>query len=301
MQKNFGNAVVGFVLLVTASMAADTRPSFEVAAVKPSVAGTRMNVAVLPGGRFVANDVPLVLLIAAAYRVRDYQLIGAKGWIANDRWIIEAKTADGTTDPPSATPPFLNVPDTMATRLRSLLEDRFELKIHRETREMQVYTLNLGKDGSKLKAVGAPATPPGQAAPGSGAQPPLRPNGTLPENFSPPPGATLAGPGMIRASAISIDQILIVLGRLMDRPIIDKTGLGGYFDVRLQFDPETAPRAALAAKPADASPPAPPAASVPAGPSLFTAIQEQLGLKLEFRKEPVEVLVIDSARRPAEN
>ena len=98
-----------------------------------------------------------------------------------------------------------------------------------------------------------------------------------------------------------MDQIVIILGRLMDRPVIDKTGLTGYFNVRLQFDAETAPRAALGATPANAPPPPPPAASDPAGPSLFIAVQEQLGLKLESRKELVEVLVIDSAQKPTEN
>jgi uncharacterized protein (TIGR03435 family) len=294
--------IVAAALPVFSQGPAETKPSFEVAAVKPSAPGTRMKVATQPGGRFVANDVPLALMIAAAYRVRDYQIIGAKGWIMTDRWSLEAKTAEGTVDPPSATPPFLNVPDIMAVRLRSLLEDRFELKTHRETREMQVYTLNVGKDGSKLKAVDPPAATPGDpVAPPAGARPPLRPNGTIPENFAPPPGATLAGPGTILASAITMDQIVLLLGRLMDGPVIDKTGLRGYFNVRLQFDPETAPRRALGATPANTPEVTPPAAGDPAGPSLFTALQEQLGLKLEPRKEPVEVLVIDSAQKPTEN
>jgi uncharacterized protein (TIGR03435 family) len=248
--------------------------SFEVASIKPSLPGTRAEIASLPGGRFVANGVRLTLMIAAAYRVGDYQIIGAPGWAGKDQWSIAAKTAEGTVDPPSKAPAYLNVSDAMAARLRSLLEDRCELKTHRETREMQVYTLTVSKSGSKLAPVDAP-----------------------PETA---PGATRAGAGIILASAISMNQIVILLGRLLDRPLIDKTGLNGYFNVKLQFDPESAPRAAFGAAPASASP-ALAAPSEPAGPSLFTAIQEQLGLKLDLKKEPVEVLVIDSVRKPTEN
>lgn len=252
-----------------------------------------MRIAVEPGGRFVAADVSLLLLIAAAYRVGDYQILGAKGWMSGDRWFIEAMTAGGAADPPSAAPPFLNVPDRMAARLRSLLEDRFQLKTHRENREMQVYVLTVGRNGAKLPSV---EPPPAQSAPPPAMRAPLRPNGAIPESFAPPPGSTVAGPGVIVASAISMSQITLLLQRLMDLPVVDRTGLTGYFNVRLQFDPETAPRTA-----ASASQPAPLTAGDPAAPPLLTAIQDQLGLKLERRKEPVEVLAIDSAQKPVQN
>ncbi|HEY1756372.1 MAG TPA: TIGR03435 family protein [Bryobacteraceae bacterium] len=276
------------------------KPSFEVASIKPSAPGTRTQLMVPPGGRFAVNGVSLVLMIAAAYRVRDYQIIGAQGWMMKDLWNIEARTASATVDPPSTTPPYLNVPDMMAVRLQSLLEDRFGLKSHRETKEMQVYVLSVDKGGSKLKPFDSLTAAQTSPLP-SGTQPPVGPDGKLPPNFAPPPGAVIAGGGTILATGVPMDQIVTLLGRLTDRPIIDKSSLAGRFNVRLQFDPETAPSTTFGTTPASASPSTPATPSDPAGPSLFTAIQEQLGLKLESRRELVEVLVIDSAKPATEN
>ena len=99
----------------------------------------------------------------------------------------------------------------------------------------------------------------------------------------------MAGPGMMLASAVTMAQIVIVLNRAVDRPIVDRTNLKGYFNMRVQF----ASDAAVPAAPADSTD--------PAGPSIFTAIQEQLGLKLEPAREAMEVLVIESVQRPTEN
>ncbi len=276
------------------------KPSFEVASIKPSAPGTRTQLMVPPGGRFAVNGVSFVLMIAAAYRVRDYQIIGAQGWMMKDLWNIEARTASGTVGPPPTTPPYLNVPDMMAVRLQALLEDRFELKSHRETKEMQVYTLTVDKGGPKLKPFDPSAAAQTSALP-PGTQPPVDPDGKLLPNFAPPPGAVVAGGGTILATGVPMDQIVTLLGRLTDRPILDRTGLVGRFNIRLQFDPETAPRTPLGTTPASPPPSTQQTPRDPASPSLFTAIQEQLGLKLEPRREPVEVLVIDSAERATEN
>ena len=270
----------------------EAKRSFDVASVKPSMPGTRQAITIQPGGRFVASGVQLRLLIAIAYHLQAYQMSGGESWIATDAWSIEAK-AEEVSVIPFWSPPY--IPDVMAVRLQSLLEDRFALKTHRETRELQVYALAVNKGGAKLTAADPPPTP-GQ--PPAGTRPPLGPSGSIPASFAPPPGAILAGPGTLIGSAITMDQIVVFLNRLMDRPVIDKTGLAGYFNVKLQFAPESAPRTAFGAAPANSLPDAPPATS---DPSIFTAIQEQLGLKLESTKESVEVLVIDSAQRPSEN
>lgn len=280
---------------------AASTPSFEVASIKRSAAGVRTQIAMRPGGGFVANGVRLNLLIAAAYRVLDYQIIGTPDWVSKDQWSIAAKAPEGTIDPPSRKPAFLNVTDMMAARLRALLEDRYALKTHRERREMQVYALSMSKGGSQLKAVEPPPERDQGTAPQAAAPQLARADETTPGRAMPPAGTVLAGRGTILASAASMDQIVILLGRLLDRPLIDKTGLPGYFDMRLQFDPATAPRMAPGATPANTSPPPVPAASDPAGPSLFAAVNEQLGLKLELRKEPVEVLVVDSVQKATEN
>lgn len=276
-----------------------TKLSFDVVSIKPSPPGTRAQLKVEPGGRFIADGVPLALLVAIAYRLQAYQMIGADGWLMNDRWSIEAKTADGIADAPSAIPPYMGVPDQMAVRIQSLLGDRFDLKTHRESREMQVYELIIAATGSKLTLADAPSqSAPGQPA-ARGARPPLTPEGKLPADFAPPPGAVVAGPGIIAASAISMDQILVLLNRLMNYPVIDKTGLTGYFNVRLQFDPASTPRAMGAPPPPALDPGAAPPPSD--DPSIFVAIEQQLGLKLKPAKYPVQVLVIDSAQRPTPN
>ena len=276
----------------------ESKPAFDVISIKPSPSGTRQRLAIEPGGRFIADGVPLGLLVAIAYHLQAYQMAGVEGWIMKDQWSIEAKTADGTVDPPSANPPYMGVSDRMAHRLQSLLADRFALKTHHESREMQVYELTVGPTGSKMTPVDAPPQSAPGTSPGSGAKPRLTLDGKLAPDFVPPPGAVVAGPGIIAASAIPMDQIVGLLNRLMNYPVIDKTGLKGYFNVRLQFDPESAPGTVGAPPPlAD-----PNSAPLPSNdPSIFTAVQQQLGVKLQSAKDAVDVLVIDSASKPTKN
>ena len=298
---------VSVFLIAIAIVSAPTRSqtpapasaTFDVASVKPSTSGTRTDIKVEPGGRFVANGLPLALLIAIAYHLQAYQMVGADGWLMKDQWNIEATTPEGTPDPPSANPPYMGVPDSMALRLRTLLADRFALKAHWETSDRQAYELTVTATGSKLKPVDSPAQSGPAQASANGSRPPLTPEGKLPADFAPPPGAVVAGPGILAASAISMDQIITLLNRLMDYPVIDKTGLKGYFNVRLQFDPESTPRAMGAPAPPSTQPNGAPLPSE--DPSIFEAIQQQLGLKLQTAKESVQILVIDSASKPTGN
>src|SRR5262249_55432359 len=142
------------------------KKSFEVASVKPSTAGNNfIGIGRQPGGRFNANNVPLRLLIQNAFSVRDFQVLGGPEWMNTDRWNIDAKAEEGGV-PAQTGPPDPNVPDAMALMLQSLLEDRFQLKFHREPRDMPVYNLLVAKDGSKMKSVDPPPrTPPGQGPP----------------------------------------------------------------------------------------------------------------------------------------
>jgi len=243
------------------------RSSFDVSVIKPSTPGTRDALAIQPGGRFVSNGFSLQALIGLAWHLKGFELSGGDSWTANDRWSIEAKTEEGLVVP-AWTPP--NIPEEIAIRLRSLLEDRFLLKTHRETRNLPVYRLTVSKNGEKLTDVDPPEAVPG------------------PQNSS-----MRAGPGAVIGSSVPMIQIVTVLSRLMDRPLIDKTGLTGFYSFNLRFAAESAPRA-LSGASATSTPPTD-------DPSLFTALQDQLGLKLESAQEPVEVLVIDSARKPTEN
>ena len=290
---------------VFAQTPGEPRPSFEVASIKPSATGNNfVSIGRAPGGRFIANNVPLKFLIQNAYRVRDFQVLGGPSWITTDRWNVEAKAEEGSI-PPQTGPPDPNVPDPMSIRLQSLLEERFQLKVRHESRELPTYTMTIGKDGPKLKSVDAPPRPvPGQAPPPPPPPPPPGAKGELPANFTPPPGSIMIGPGNLAGSAMTMTQLVNALSGLVGRTIIDKTDLNGYFDVRLQFAPETAPGNPLGpgGPPLPGGPPiGPTGATDPQGPSIFTAIQEQLGLKLDSTKGPVDVIVIDSVQKPTEN
>jgi bla regulator protein blaR1 len=252
------------------------RPSFEVASIKRDKSGGRTRINPGPGGRFTARNAPLQMLITTAYSLRDFQLTQAPGWLMSERYDVEAKMQG---DPSFA---------AMRLMLQTLFEDRLRLKLHRETKELPVYALVVGKPGKLHESEGACSQVPGAAAP-PGKQPlPLC--------------DILARPGRMDATRASMGGPLglaEVLSHLTDRLVVDKTGLTGKYDFKLEWAPQPdefppppgdAPPGVLSPSPAD-----------PNGPSLFTALQEQLGLKLESQKGPVEIMVIDHVERPSEN
>lgn len=277
--------VVGLVFPIFAQGPA---ASFDVASIKPSAPGTRQRILIEPGGGFFAEGVSLKLLIASAWQLAQYQMSGGDNWTASEPWTVEA-AAEGITVP-SWSPPFF--PEIIAARVRSLVSVRFALQVHHETRELAVYRLSIGRNGTKLKVTQKPQPSQRDTTEGS---PRTGGRGGHLEDMIPAAGRAMAGPGTLIASAIPMQQLITLLGRWMDRPIINKTGLTGYVDVRLRFAPETAPRPSQVQ-------PSPDGAPAPSDdPSIFTAVEEQLGLKLEPAKEPVDVLVIDSAQRPTAN
>jgi uncharacterized protein (TIGR03435 family) len=270
--------------------AADGKPVFDVASVKASLPGSRQQLTIQPGGRLSLNDFTLESLIAICHHVAAHQISGAKGWMKTDRWSIEAK-AEEVTQIPAWSPPYL--PEAIAVRLGALLEDRFALKQHRETRELKVYVLSIGSSGSKL----IESDPASQSAPEQPNSPQSPAPGGLPAGPQPRPGSMAAGPGVIVASAVTMDQLVTYLNKIMDLPVTDKTGLSGRYSFRLRFAPEsTHPLSEIPQ--VDGSTPQ---AAGTGDASILAAIPEQLGLNLRMAKEGVDVLVIDSARRPAEN
>jgi uncharacterized protein (TIGR03435 family) len=292
-------AVIGIrALSVAAQTPGSARVAFDVAAIKPyrPAPGESQGIRISPGGRFSATGVSLKLLIALAYHLDAFQLEGADKWIATEEWTVEAES-EGVGSIPKWAPP--NLPEKIAERLRSLLEDRFALKMHRETRLLPVYSLTISQHGSKLVAV----DPPGESAPGqSPSSDTARPaiSQTKTGDHAPPPGQALAGPGGIIASAATMKQIIVLLGRLVDKPIIDNTHLSGNYNVKLQFDPESTPRVAYGA-PGNAGPGQGNTTESSSAPGLFAAIEEQMGLKLVSTKAPVEIMVVDSAQPPTAN
>ena len=260
--------------------------TFEVASVKPNRSGDSNGMLrMLPGGRVSASNMPVRPIITFAYQLAQYQLVGGPGWLASDRYDLIAKLEG---DPGPVFAPGGTAPNPMQLALRNLLEDRFKLKVHRETREMDIYALVMAKPGGGPGPNLKPTTQDCAAA-AAAAQ----------RGAQPPPGAATGvpfcgiqgGPGRIRFGGLPASALAQAFSGPAGRMVVERTGLTGAWDFELSYAAEGrgAPGGADAA-PAD-----------PNAPSLFTAIQEQLGLKLESTKGPVEVLVIDSVERPTEN
>jgi len=274
---------------------AATNPTFEVASVKPNRSGPGpIRLGFAPGGRFMATNVTLRMLIGVAYGapriLPDFQILGGPKWLESERFDIVAK-ADGDPKPgPNGPPP------EMFLMMRALLAERFQLMVHSETKEMAIYMLVMAKSdgqaGSQLHAASVDCAALMAAARARGGQPPPPPQ----PGERPQCGIRLF-PGNMVAGGMPLAQLANTLSSLpaVNRVVVDKTGLTGNFDWDLKWTPDQMPPAA------EALPGAPPLPAIdPNGPSLFTAVQEQLGLKLESTKGPVDVLVIDRAEHPTE-
>jgi uncharacterized protein (TIGR03435 family) len=277
--------VSGFAGVVSAQTSGS--PAFDVASIKPNKAAGSFAMVFQPGGRFIARDVTLRMLVAFAYgipeSVADQRISGGPKWIGDNHFDITAKAE--TVPQPASTGPR---PD-MLLMVRALLADRFKLAVHTEKRDARVYALVLarrdGRFGQQLRSTPqdcvAWLTAHGRAGL---SQPALT---------DPPCGRKRVDRSTIAGSAMTMPQLADLLSARVERIVRDRTGLGGYFDLDLRWTPEEHTAAAP-----DSPRPALPAAVDITGPSLFTALQEQLGLKLESRKESVGVLVIDRAEPP---
>jgi len=272
----------------------DPNATFEVASVKANKSGdNRIGIGFQPGGRFRATNVPLRELISAAYGTPQplpaFQITGGPKWIESDRFDIVAK-APGDPQPGPNGPPT-----AMFAMLRTLLADRFQLILHRESKEMAIYALVLaradGKLGPQLKPAATDCAAMMAAARGRGAPtPPPAPGERMPCGMR-------MFPGNISGGSSSIAQLTNVLARFVNRTVVDQTGLAGNYDLDLQWTPDQMPQGR-----GDPPPGAPALPSIdPNGPSIFTAVQEQLGLKLESTKGPVSVVVIDHVEHPTED
>jgi uncharacterized protein (TIGR03435 family) len=276
--------LTGFAVSPQTKAQAPARPEFEVASVKPNTSGKNMVMIRPPvGGRFTATNARLKMLIGLAYNVQNFEISGGPAWIDTDGYDIEARAADSNVGIEQLRP-----------LLQALLEDRFQLTIHRETKDVPVYALLPGKNGPKLPE----AKEKGCVAFGPNSPPPPPPAPGQPFALPPTPcGGFLTAPNRMEGGKVSMAQFVRVLANALGRPVIDKTGFTGTFDVHLEFTPEgTAfagglPGAAVGL----------PQGFDTSGPSIFTAVQEQLGLRLESQKGPVEVLVIDHAAKASEN
>ena len=267
------------------------RPSFEVASVKPNESGDgNIRIGLQPGGRFTASNVPVTQLIRFAYQLQPFQIVNAPSWANNDRFDISAK-AEGEVPPA----PLGGPPGPMQLMVQSLLADRFKLTAHTETRDMPIYNLVLargdGRLGDKLKASTLDCAAIAAARRGGGPPP-------APDFTARPQCGMRIGPGNLAAGGMALAAFANSLGPMLQRVVVDTTGLSGTFDFDLTWTPDV-PQGALNAPP---PPGAPPGAAGPAidpnGPTIFTAVQEQLGLKLEPARGPVQVFVVDRLEPP---
>jgi uncharacterized protein (TIGR03435 family) len=281
--------IFALAVMPAASQTPAQKPAFEVVSIKTRAASSPFFTGIISiaGGRLVANDNTLSALAFWAYRTSSgkpflrNQIIGLPSWADTDHFDFQAK--------PEGESRSVAI-EEMRAMVQGMLEDRFQLKSHRETREAPIYILTVAKPGKiKLSTDQSPAPP--STGPSDPSKPPAR--GTITGRLVLAGGNVL---GTIAATAVPIANLADMLQGQVGRVVIDKTGLNGVFDFNVKFTPE----GALSTAPV-AGPGGPPPAADPEAPSLFTALQEQLGLKLESAKGSVEVLVIDSVSKPSEN
>jgi uncharacterized protein (TIGR03435 family) len=250
-------ASVAVPLVAVAFAQSAERPKFEVASVKLFAGRSPMAVRPMPGGHLAATA-PVKLLIMYAYGFQYSEIVGGPDWINADSYEIDAKAANNADRA------------RVMVMLQSLLEDRFQMRVHREARETAAYALVVDKNGPTLAATKQAECPTAEVA-------------------GPPCGQMkiLRSPTAVRMEGdrTPISELVRVLAVAARRPVLDRTALSGLYDIRLQFVDEP-PGAPLS----DSS-----------GLSVFAALQEQLGLKLESTKGPAEFLIIDHVERPTAN
>lgn len=265
------------------AQSANTPLTFEVASVKPSALSgpgpVPMQIQMMPGGGLRANNVTLILLLTLAYDVRDFQITGGPSWLASERYDIQARSGSAS-DAPASADAMRNMTDEqrktyqeqMRQRLRALLADRFQLVIHHETKEVPVYALVVAKGGPRFQEA---------------------------KEGAPNNGRMRLGRGEVNGDGVQMDFVAQVLSNQVRRPVLNRTGLKGKYDIKLTWTPDMP----QGFGPPGAPPPgveAPPPPD-PNGPTIFTAVQEQLGLKLESQKGPVDMIVIDRAEKASAN
>jgi uncharacterized protein (TIGR03435 family) len=256
-------------------------PQFEVASIKPSAPDARgIYIRTSPGGTVTVTNMPLKELMTLAWRIQPFQVSGAPPWLDSAHWDISAKAE---TTPKQG---------ELQLMLQALLADRFQLLTHHETKELPIYALVLARKDGKLGPTMTEAKEGGCTK-----FDPTQPR-TPPEPGKPPVlncGQQMMGFRNLSAVSIPIANMVPMLSRMLGRTVIDKTGLTGNYDITMEWTPDDAQLSML---PPDV--PRPPPPDNP-GPSIFTALQEQLGLKLESQKGPVDILVVDRVEKPSEN
>jgi uncharacterized protein (TIGR03435 family) len=258
----------------------DDPPQFDVVSVKASRADNAPGFRASPSGRFEWQSVALESMISIAHQTfafDEVEIVGLPDWARRARFDIVAQTGTGT--PPIGANGF---PTTLATMIRTMLAERFRLAAHREQQERSAFllqTLRGGEPGPALKPVDGDC--------GTALANLTRGRPTTQRLNRGPDCSFGGGPGRMQGNAISLEMFSRVLGRLLSRPVVNRTGLTGSFDLDLSYRIDPAGQATAGAQPVD-----------PDAPSIFTAVQEQLGLRLVSGRALVDVLVVDAVASP---
>jgi uncharacterized protein (TIGR03435 family) len=258
-----------FALLFSATVLAQIEPTFDVASLKRNTSLSEMGGGGLrPGGRYRLTNMPARSMIGIAWSIPTNRVLGGPGWIAMDRYDLDATMKENATQ------------DEIRAMMRAFLRDRFTLAAHVEQRDLPVYDLTLARPKGPLGPTlerssfdcNNLAARKQEAAAASAAR----------------PGRMLCGftvnAGTLDGGGTTIETLAQILTSQVGRPVLDRTGLTGSYNVALKWTPSLA-------------------TDTPAGDavSIFTAVQEQLGLKLESGTAPLDVVVIDRIERPSEN
>jgi uncharacterized protein (TIGR03435 family) len=247
-----GRTVSALVLGSILVLSAETHPAFEVASIKPSEPTSPVGIRRLAGGRFVTSNTSLRLLITWTYDIGDERLAGAPGWLDSVRFDVAAKA-------PNENPTL----DELHSMMKSLLADRFKLRVHTETRDLPMYRLDVDKNGPRVRVLDAP----------------------LAVNHDP---FRMTESGRLTGTSVTTGMLAKVLTNQLGHYVRDSTGFMGAFDFTLEWRPDSA--SSVASPDADTRA------------SIFTAIREQLGFRLTAGRAPVELIAIDHVENhPTDN
>jgi len=244
-------------------------PPFDVASIKENRSGRQgMLIQGERGGRFVCDNVSLQALIQRAYNIRDFQISGGPKWLDSTRYDIVARREIGSAQDstPDVTKPSRALLDQRheeeRLRLQALLADRFNLSVHLATKVLPIYILVVGNSGPRLRVASQ-------------------------DPASPKPATFRAGENEFSAESVSMAVLAEQLSTVLRRKVVDRTDLTGRYDFTLKWSADIGDGTSGDQNQND--------------PLIFTAIQEQLGLKLQAAKGPVQILVIDNVDKPSEN
>jgi len=263
--------------ICAARVSAQSSGLIEAASVKPSDPASCKDYPIIDGQglRYDLRCVRVKYLIQLAGSVRDFQVLDAPGWLDSDRYDIAVRVAPPAGGDVAPNKPVAELTDAerqagaerLRAMLRSLLADRFQLKVRRETRTLPIYALTVAAGGAKLRSSAAAVS-----------------------------GGLRFGKGVLAGSHTDIAFFAQTLSQIVSRPVIDKTGLTGKYDFELKWTPDMS----AAAGPFGGA--QRPQSSVDTNsPNIFTAIREQLGLRLDSGKGPVDVVIVDRVEKPSGN